>query len=55
MVIKRYQKINDEDKLMEMIKAEGKQWACYSDKKYSNNYKNALKKSITYVAYDGND
>lgn len=55
MDIRRYQKITDEDKLMEMIKAEGEEWACYSDKKYSNNYKNALNKSITYVAYAGSD
>ena len=55
MVIKRYEKITDEDKLMEMIKAEGEEWACYSDKKYSNKYRNALNKSITYVAYDGSD
>ena len=55
MVIRGYKNVEDEDKLMEMIRAEGEEWACYSDKKYSNNYKIALNKSITYVAYDGSN
>ena len=37
---------------MEMIIAEGKEWACYSDKSVSDKYRLALDNSITYVAYD---
>ena len=53
MKIRVYNKEEDEDKLMNMIDAEGKEWACYSDDSVSDKYRIALSNSITYVAYEG--
>ena len=53
MRIRAYNKDEDEDKLMKMIEAEGKEWACYSDESVSDKYRLALDNSITYVAYEG--
>ena len=53
MRIRAYNKDEDEDKLMKMIEAEGKEWACYSDDSVSGRYRLALDNSITYVAYEG--
>ena len=53
MRIRAYNKDEDEDKLMKMIEAEGKEWACYSDDSVSDKYRLALDHSITYVAYEG--
>ena len=53
MRIRTYNKDEDEDKLMKIIEAEGKEWACYSDDSVSDKYRLALDNSITYVAYDG--
>ena len=53
MKIRAYNKDEDEDMLMKLIEAEGKDWACYSDDSVSDNYRLALDNSITYVAYDG--
>ena len=53
MEIRAYIKSEDEENLMKMIIAEGKEWACYSDKSVSDKYRLALDNSITYVAYDG--
>ena len=53
MKIRAYNKDNDENKLMKMIEAEGTDWACYSGDSVSDKYRLALDKSITYVAYDG--
>lgn len=54
MEIKEYKKKRDEVKLMEIIRAEGQEWSCYSGEKVAARYKLALQKSITYVAYEGN-
>jgi ribosomal protein S18 acetylase RimI-like enzyme len=53
MRIRAYNKVKDEEKLMKMIEAEGKEWACYSDESASDKYRLALDNSITYVAYEG--
>jgi ribosomal protein S18 acetylase RimI-like enzyme len=53
MRIRTYNRSEDEDKVMVMIEAEGAEWACYSDDNVSDNYRLALEKSITYVAYEG--
>ena len=53
MRIRAYNKYEDEEKLMKMIEAEGKEWACYSDESVSDKYRLALDNSITYVAYEG--
>ena len=53
MRIRAYNKDEDEEKLMKMIEAEGKEWACYSDESVSDKYRLALDNSITYVAYEG--
>ena len=53
MIIRAYNKVDDEEKLMKMIEDEGKEWACYSDKSVSNKYREAIDNSITYVAYVG--
>lgn len=53
MIIRAYNKSEDEDKLMKMIAAEGEEWACYTDDTLSDKYRSALENSITYVAYEG--
>ena len=53
MKIRAYNKLKDEDKLMILIEAEGKEWAGYSDESVSDKYRLALENSITYVAYEG--
>ncbi len=53
MLIRRYLKNEDENKLMKMIEGEGKEWACYWAEEFSAKYRAALHKSITYVAYEG--
>jgi len=50
MEIRKYKK-EDENKVMEIIKKEGKEWECYSKSNVQDKYKKALKNSITYVAY----
>ena len=50
MEIRKYKK-EDENKVMEIIKKEGKEWECYSRVDVQDKYKKALKNSITYVAY----
>ena len=51
--IRAYEKDRDEVYLMEMIEAEGDEWACYTSELMSAKYKKALENSITYVAYIG--
>ena len=53
MVIRRYLKSEDEQKLFELLKKEGEEWACYWKEQVSEKYKAALDDSITYVAYKG--
>jgi len=54
MEIRKYKK-EDENKVMEIIKQEGKEWECYSKSNVQDKYKKALKNSITYVAYVGDE
>jgi GNAT superfamily N-acetyltransferase len=53
MIIKRYVKNEDEEKLMDLIRNEGEEWSCYWADEFSEKYKAALADSITYVAYEG--
>ena len=53
MKIRAYIKDEDENKLIKIIEAEGKDWACYSDDGVADKYRLALDKSITYVAFEG--
>lgn len=53
MEIAAYKKVDDEEKLMKMIENEGEEWGCYSAADVSKKYREALEKSITYVAYEG--
>lgn len=55
MDIREYDKKLDEETVMRLIEAEGEEWACYSSSDASDQYKSALDKSITYVAYEGED
>lgn len=53
MIIRRYVKNEDEEKLMALIKNQGEEWSCYWADEFSDKYKAALADSITYVAYEG--
>ena len=53
MEIRKYQKDKDQEKLMQMIADEGKEWSCYTAGAAFKKYCAALEASITYVAYDG--
>lgn len=53
MEIKIYSKA-DEDRLFDMMRDEGTEWECYFGETVIEKYKQALKNSITYVAYEGN-
>jgi GNAT superfamily N-acetyltransferase len=53
MEIRPYCKERDEEKLMQMLVAEGEEWACYTEEPFAEKYRAALEKSITYTAYDG--
>ncbi|MFO7637389.1 MAG: GNAT family N-acetyltransferase [Clostridia bacterium] len=52
MEIRRYTK-NDEDRLMELIEAEGEEWSCYTSPGAAARYRVLLADSITYVACNG--
>lgn len=52
MEIRKYEKENDEEKLMKMIENEDEEWNCYSAENKKKKYMAALEKSITYVAYE---
>ena len=45
--IRAYDRLKDQDELLEIIKSEGEEWKGYFDPKYQE----ALEHSITYVAY----
>ena len=53
MQIKRYNKITDENKVMELLKSQGEEWVCYWAEDVCEKYKKSLEKAITYVAYEG--
>ena len=50
MNIRKYNKELDEDKVMQIIELEGEEWKEYWGEAKADQYKNALEKSITYVA-----
>lgn len=52
MEIRRYIKNQDEDCLMDMIRAEGEDWACYWADEANDKYRLSLENSITYVDYE---
>jgi len=52
MEIRKYRKDDDQEKLMQMIKDEGKEWSCYSSGTAAEKYCKALEACITYVACD---
>ncbi|HUM56214.1 MAG TPA: GNAT family N-acetyltransferase [Bacillota bacterium] len=53
MIVRRYLKSEDEEKLFELLKKEGEEWSCYWKDQVSDKYKTALHDSIAYVAYEG--
>lgn len=53
MKIHKYDRDRDEDKLMQMIAAEGEEWLCYTAPENAGRYRTALAQSVTYVAYEG--
>lgn len=55
MNVRRYDENRDEDAIMKIIEDEGEEWICYSSAESSPKYREALEKSITYVAYEGED
>jgi GNAT superfamily N-acetyltransferase len=55
MMIKIYIRERDEAKLMQMLEEEGEEWACYWKGENAAKYREALAKSITYVAYEGEE
>ena len=54
MKIRKYKK-EDENNVMGIIKKEGEEWESYSGLDVQDKYKKALKNSITYVAYVGDE
>ena len=48
---RKYAPLRDYKKLMELVKSEGEEWNAY----LKANYKSALAKSISYVAYSNED
>ncbi|MCB5278796.1 MAG: GNAT family N-acetyltransferase [Candidatus Cloacimonetes bacterium] len=55
MLIRKYDPAKDAEALIQLIKLEGKEWICYWSDDSIGKYKLALKKSITYVAYNHNE
>ena len=55
MEILKYNSQRDFEKLMDVIKSEGDDWSCYSSDSNQDIYKKALEKSMTYVAYSGDE
>jgi len=54
MQIRKYKK-EDEDKVIKMVELEGEEWKSYYAPKNVERFKKALEKSITYVAYEGEE
>jgi GNAT superfamily N-acetyltransferase len=52
MIIRKYCKEDDEEKLMNLLEVQGEEWACYWAEEVADKYRAALASSITYVAYD---
>ncbi len=53
--IREYDPITDDEKLMALIKSEGEEWQRYYNADNQDQYKTALKASITYVAYNDDE
>lgn len=53
MMIRKYCKEDDEEKLMKLLENEGEEWSCYWAKDVADKYQAALANSITYVVYEG--
>ncbi len=53
MEIRRYRRLDDEEKLMKLLSDEGEDWSCYTTGTAAEKYRAALEASITYVAYEG--
>lgn len=53
MEIRKYNKGIDETRLMDLIRNEGEEWSCYWNDEASQQYRDALFHSITYVAIEG--
>ena len=53
MNFRRYEPVQDEQKLMQLIHNEGEDWSCYWAEAFAGQYKKALSQSITFVAYEG--
>ena len=54
MKIRRYNQVEDEGKLLQIIKNEGEGWSEYSSSEGWAKYKVALQNSITYVCCESN-
>ncbi|WP_417602559.1 GNAT family N-acetyltransferase [Owenweeksia hongkongensis] len=50
MIIRKYQPSHDYDELLEVIRAEGEEWAPYTEEPGRLKYQEALAKTITYIA-----
>lgn len=55
MEIRRYNSDRDEQKLMQLIQNEGEDWSCYWADAFAAQYRKALRRSITFVAYAGDE
>ncbi len=53
MDILLYNQSRDEDVVMDMIAREGRGWSCYTEGDNARKYRLLLKRSMTYVAYEG--
>lgn len=51
MRIEKYKKCNEEE-MIQLLKRQGEDWSCYWHDSVVDEYKKALEKSITYLAYD---
>jgi ribosomal protein S18 acetylase RimI-like enzyme len=54
MEIRKYV-LEDEPKVMQMIKNEGEEWKCYWADENQTKYHHALRYSITYIAIDNDE
>lgn len=52
MEIKKYSE-SDAEKLFDMMREEGPDWECYFGDSAAERYRQALDRSVTYVAYEG--
>ena len=55
MEIVKYNKVLHEEKLMQMLVEEGEDWSCYWKAAMNEKYREALAKSLSYVAVEQSD